>query len=64
MFDEFGIELVSNPSFGIYDAVIIAVSHDIFVDMGVDKIKSFCKGDHLVYDLKYAFPKFKTDMRL
>ena len=64
VFDECGIELVTNPSFGMYDAVIIAVSHNIFEDMGVDIIKSFCKRDHLLYDLKYVFPKLKTDMRL
>ena len=47
-----------------YDAVIIAVAHDVFKEISISKIKSLCKPNHIIYDLKYLFPSQLTDMRL
>ena len=47
-----------------YDAVIIAVAHEVFKQIKISKIKSLCKSDHIIYDLKYLFPSQLTDMRL
>jgi UDP-N-acetyl-D-galactosamine dehydrogenase len=47
-----------------YDAVIIAVAHDVFKEVRISKIKSLCKPNHIIYDLKYLFPSQLTDMRL
>lgn len=57
-----------NPIFelkkNVYDGIIIAVAHNIFKKMGIKSIKSLCKKNHIIYDLKYLFPKNKTDLRL
>ena len=54
--EEYGISLIDEPQPGSYDAVLLAVAHDQFRDMGLDKIKSLCKPDHVIFDVKYLFP--------
>lgn len=62
--ENYGITLVETPEEGSYDAVILAVAHDIIKDMGANRIRDFCKNTHLLYDLKYIYPKNQTDLRL
>ena len=40
-----------------YDSVFIAVAHDKFKILGLNKIKKLCKKNHVIYDLKYLFEK-------
>ena len=47
-----------------YDAVILAVAHEQFKNMDIKDIKSLCKPNHIVCDLKYIFPSDVSDMRL
>ena len=47
-----------------YDAVIIAVAHEQFRDMGIDRIRALCKRHSVVFDVKYLFGKMDTDGRL
>ena len=47
-----------------YDAVIIAVAHNIFKKIPIKKIKSLCKKNHLIYDLKSIYPKERVDISL
>ena len=42
-----------------YDSILIAVSHKKFKDMGLKFITSLCKEKHIIFDLKYLFPKSK-----
>lgn len=62
--EEYGIKPVESPAEGAYDAIIIAVAHQAFKDLGVDKIRAFGKSGALVYDLKCMFPAEETDLRL
>jgi UDP-N-acetyl-D-galactosamine dehydrogenase len=61
---EYGIDLVRAPSAGEYDAVILAVAHDQFRAMGVEKVRAFCKPEGLLFDVKYLFPSDQVDARL
>ncbi len=62
---EYGINLVNEPQQNHYDAVVIAVSHKQFKDMGVSKIRTLGKGDaSVLYDIKYLFEADKVDARL
>lgn len=61
---EYGLELVKQPEHHSYDAVIVAVAHGQFKQLGSDGIRSFGKAEHLVYDLKYLLPKEGSDLRL
>ena len=47
-----------------YDSVVFAVAHSSFKEMNLKKIKSFCKENHIIYDLKCIFPSNVTDARL
>lgn len=47
-----------------YDAIIIAVAHEEFKNMGIEKIRSFGKDGALIYDLKWIFKAAETDLRL
>lgn len=61
---EYGIQLVQQPALATYDAIIVAVAHRQFRDMGVDTIRSFGTLGHVLYDLKYLFPAQASDLRL
>ena len=62
--EEYGIELKDEPDVGVYDSIIVAVSHDEFKLMGADKIRSLGKAEHVLYDLKYVLESDKVDIRL
>ena len=61
--EEYGIKLVEAEN-GKYDAIILAVAHTEFKELGIEKIKQFGKGNHVIYDLKCVLPKDQVDMRL
>lgn len=60
---EYGLSLVEASS-GKYDAIILAVAHDEFKQLGSDQIRKYGKENHVIYDLKYVLDKSKVDMRL
>lgn len=61
---EYGISPVAQPQQGAYDAIILAVGHNQFKNMGTEKIRSLGKPEHILYDLKYTLPKDQVDLRL
>ncbi len=61
---EYGLTLCGKEKQNHYDAIIMAVSHDEFKDMGADRIRSLGKPEHVLYDLKYILDKENVDMRL
>ncbi|WP_295393404.1 Vi polysaccharide biosynthesis UDP-N-acetylglucosamine C-6 dehydrogenase TviB [uncultured Thiodictyon sp.] len=61
---EYGIELIDEPAPGTYDAVILAVAHRQFSDLGVARIRGFGKPKAVLYDVKQLFPKDQVDGRL
>lgn len=61
---EYGFTPVSDPEINGYDAIVLAVAHNEFRDMGALKIREFGKVEHVLYDLKYLFSKEDADIRL
>ena len=61
---EYGIDLVAEPEIGAYDAIVIAVGHRQFVELGAAGIRRFGKPTALVYDIKYVLPQGAADDRL
>ena len=61
---EYGFGTVSQPKPGAYDAVILAVAHHQFVDMGAQRIRAYGKPNSVVYDLKYVLKSEESDLRL
>lgn len=62
--DEFAIELVQEPEKKSYDAVVVAVAHQQFVDMGVQAVRELTRHGGILYDIKYVFPADQVDGRL
>ncbi|MEO0938277.1 MAG: nucleotide sugar dehydrogenase [Pseudomonadota bacterium] len=52
------------PEQGRYDALIVAVGHREFVEMGAEAIRAFGKSGAVLYDIKGIFDKAATDLRL
>ncbi|MDA0679485.1 MAG: Vi polysaccharide biosynthesis UDP-N-acetylglucosamine C-6 dehydrogenase TviB [Proteobacteria bacterium] len=61
---EYGISLTATPANGAYDAVVLAVGHKQFVDLGEAKIKAYGKPKSVFFDIKYLLPKESVDGRL
>jgi UDP-N-acetyl-D-glucosamine/UDP-N-acetyl-D-galactosamine dehydrogenase len=61
---EYNISLVEKPAAGSYDAVILAVAHQKFLDMGGKSIRALGKPDCILFDIKSALPKDLVDARL
>ncbi|MGV3591728.1 MAG: Vi polysaccharide biosynthesis UDP-N-acetylglucosamine C-6 dehydrogenase TviB [Gammaproteobacteria bacterium] len=53
---EYGIDLISDLPQNCYDAIIIAVAHDRFREEGLERIRSYCKRQCIIFDVKYLFP--------
>jgi len=62
--EEYGIDLLENPAVGNYDAVILAVGHKQFKDLGGEGIRAFGKQNSVLFDVKYTLPKDEVDARL
>lgn len=62
--NEYGIKLIDRLDSNKYDGIILCVSHREFKEMGIDKIKSLGKDEHILFDLKSVFDKDQSDFRL
>lgn len=61
---EYNITPVPELEKGRYDAIILAVGHKQFIDMGADAIRTLGREEHILYDIKSALPKDSVDARL
>jgi len=61
---EYGIELLAEPEPGTYHAVILAVAHRQFAELGAPGVRALARPDGVVYDVKHVLPKTAVDGRL
>ena len=61
---EYAITPVQSVKADTYDAVILAVAHNQFKEMGVTEIRALGKSNHVLYDLKYVLKTAESDLRL
>lgn len=61
---EYGITPIGEPCSGAYDAIIIAVSHHQFREMGATAIRALGKATSVIYDLKFILGATESDLRL
>ena len=59
-----GVSLVQAPRSGSYDAVVLAVAHDVFKDLGAERIRAFGKERCVIFDVKRVLPSDAVDGRL
>lgn len=56
--------LVPELQFGSYDAIVLAVAHKEFIEMGGENIRSLGRDNCIVFDAKSVLPKCLSDGRL
>lgn len=62
--EQYDVSLVHSPMAGSYDAVILAVPHDIFRERSASAFRGYGKPQHVLYDLKSVFEITESDLRL
>jgi UDP-N-acetyl-D-glucosamine/UDP-N-acetyl-D-galactosamine dehydrogenase len=61
---EYNLRLIHEPEIGKYDSIVLAVAHDVFKNLSIDKIRIYGKLNHVIYDIKYIFRVDEVDGRL
>jgi len=61
---EYGLEVLAELDGRQYDAVVVAVAHRQFQEMGVERIRNLLKPGGVLFDCKYLFPAPAVDGRL
>ncbi len=61
---EYGFRTIPAPKAGAYDAIVIAVAHRQFREMGLRGMRRLGKRRHVLYDIKYILKKGQSDDRL
>jgi len=62
--DEYGLELTGRPAAGAYDAVVLAVAHQQFAELGAEAIRGFGRPGAVLFDIKSMLPLGAADLRL
>ena len=58
------VNRIDDPEPGTYDAIVVAVAHDAFRDLGAERIRAFGKPRSVVFDVKHLLPAAVVDGRL
>ena len=62
---EYGVSLLGAlPDPGQYDALVVAVAHDEFKQLGIGGLRRLANGRAVIYDIKGLFGKTEVDGRL
>jgi UDP-N-acetyl-D-galactosamine dehydrogenase len=61
---EYGIRMTLKPDRSSYDAIVIAVAHKQFVELGPKGIRAFGNPNVVIFDIKHVVPKRESDARL
>ncbi|WP_411832457.1 nucleotide sugar dehydrogenase [Pseudoxanthomonas mexicana] len=59
--EEYGLDLVERPEPGRYDAIVLAVAHREFTEMGGERIRALGKPGAVLFDVKRALPRAAVD---
>jgi UDP-N-acetyl-D-galactosamine dehydrogenase len=60
----YNLDIVQNLPNHHYDAVVLAVAHQQFHDLGIDGIRTLVKSTSVIYDVKSILPADAVDGRL
>ena len=61
---EYNVKPIDMPIKNKYDAIIIAVPHEEFKMLTAKEIRSYGRGNHVLYDIKYLLKASESDGRL
>ncbi|AXQ20988.1 Vi polysaccharide biosynthesis UDP-N-acetylglucosamine C-6 dehydrogenase TviB [Acinetobacter wuhouensis] len=61
---EYGLKSIQQLQNNHYDAIILAIGHQNFIDLGYKNIRNLGKTECIIYDLKHIFELEQVDIRL
>ncbi len=61
---EYAIKLTKSLTKRKYDAIVLAVAHQQFIEMGINQIRTLGKTNAVIFDVKYLFEPECVDGRL
>jgi UDP-N-acetyl-D-galactosamine dehydrogenase len=61
---EYGLSLIEAPQAGAYDAIVLAVAHKQFSDMGEPAIRALGKEGVVMFDVKGVLPLGAAELTL
>jgi UDP-N-acetyl-D-galactosamine dehydrogenase len=61
---EYGIRPLRSLKRNSYDVAVVAVAHNEFRELGAAGVRSMCRKNHVLYDIKHVFPAGEVDGRL
>ena len=61
---EYGLSLVHELNQGTYDAIVLAVAHRQFIELGGERIRALGKPGCVLFDVKQVLPREMVDDRL
>ena len=64
MGDDFEAKRLKKLPKNYFDAILLSVAHQCFIDLGVEKIRSSAKSLSVIGDIKAMFSKSEVDFRL
>ena len=62
--NEYNIDIIDEIINDSYDAILVAVAHSLFIELGSKKIRKFGKKKHILYDLKSIYTLEESEGRL
>lgn len=57
----YGVTMIAQLPTQCYDAVILAVAHQEFTQLSADALRSLCRDNAVIYDVKHALPQHIVD---
>lgn len=61
---EYGVKVLHKLDDQKYDGIILAIAHNHFKEMGIERIRALGRSKNVLYDLKYVFSADQSDLRL
>ncbi len=61
---EYGLRLIMQPEADSYDAIVLAVGHAQFANLGAEGVRAFGRQGCIIYDVKGLLPRSAVDGRL
>lgn len=61
---EYGLQPIQQIKENHYDAIVLAIGHQRFIELGYESIKNLGRDQCILYDLKYIFESNQSDLRL
>jgi len=62
--EDYGITPIEDPQPGRYDAIVLAVAHRQFGEMGIERLWALGRPGAIFFDVKHLFPAAVVDGRL